>query len=218
MRKYIALSIISLFLISCTQDKQQMLQFHQQVCALPDATKSASPWHIRHLYDCDQGNLFLPYQLWSGAPWNGDKDANCMHEADITNYRNRRFQGPIEWKNISTGKIETTWRESRDSGVVRLFKCHSKGIGRHYDNRKPNYVYWDYRCAFPAGYGWELGKKRHCLKTTIEITHIRLDADDNLDSITYDWWINDKYNHQFTYQANASRVPTPEDIRRPGTK
>lgn len=217
MRKYVLLSLASLFLISCSQDNQKMVNFHQQVCALPDATQETSPWHIRHLYDCDTGNLFLPYQLWTGAAWNGDKDASCMHEADITNYRNRRLQGPVEWKNLKTGEIETTWRVSRPSGVVRHFSCNSKGIGRRHDNRKPNYVYWNDRCAFPAGFGWEVGKKRHCLKTTIEITHIRLDDNHNLDSITYDWWIKDKYDHQFTYQANASRVPTPEAIRRPGT-
>lgn len=192
--------------------------FHQRVCALPKPSGNTSPWHIRHLYNCQEQRLFIPYQLWTGAQWNGDKYANCMHPADNLNYRKRKLTGPVDWKNLRTGEIERLWHQTRPDGVVKHFKCHDKGIGKRHDSRKPNYVYWDYRCSFPAGFDWQLRKQRHCLKTTIEITHIELTHDHQLASITYDWWVKDTFVYQYTYQPEVGRVPTPQAIRRPNIK
>lgn len=215
--KYLLLMIaITGLLAGCTRENPHMQQFHEQVCALPEPGADASPWHIRHLYDCQTKELFIPYQLWTGAHWDGDKTASCMHPADNLNYRKRHATGPVEWKNLRTGEIEMLWHQTRPDGVVKHFKCHDKGIGKRHDSRKPNYVYWDYRCIFPAGFGWELRKQRHCLKTTIEITHLRLTPDNLLESMTHDWWVKDKFAHQFTHRPNIGRVPTPEAVRRPG--
>lgn len=222
------LTLVSCILLSACgkngshNDDQAMVDFHHRVCALPAATPDDSPWHIRHLYNCETRSLFIPYQLWSGAHWNGDKDAPCMHAVKSINYLGRPIEGPLEWVNPWTGETEITWLRIKNEGEprerIQRMVCNKKAIARRHDSTKPNYVYWANRCEIPAGYGWELGRQRHCMKTTIKITHLRLDDNHHFDSITYDWWIKDKFIYQYSYKARVGRIPTPEEDRNPDLK
>ena len=43
--------------------------------------KSSNPWHITNLYSKEDDSFFIPYHLWSGSNWDGNKNSeNCMHE------------------------------------------------------------------------------------------------------------------------------------------
>ena len=43
--------------------------------------KSSNPWHITNLYSKDDNSFFVPYHLWSGSSWDGNKNSeNCMHQ------------------------------------------------------------------------------------------------------------------------------------------
>ena len=80
--------------------------FHKIACA--DYPPSSSPWHIGNLYDCGTRKMFVPYQLWTGAKWDGRKDGPCMHRADNTFTVNDRSEtriwGPKKWLNVEIGR------------------------------------------------------------------------------------------------------------------
>ena len=121
----------------------------------------------------------LPYQLWTGARWDGSAEGPCMHEADsrfeVNGTSSTRIRGPVAWSNPRTGERHTVWERSKDDGSkAQYFTCHETGIGRVYDSRGPRY-YESGRCKFPAGYGWQVGTRRSCRSTAIEITRIGLD-------------------------------------------
>ena len=149
--------------------------FHKLACA--SYPSSSSPWHVNNLYDCRTRELFVPYQLWTGAKWDGRKDGPCMHKADNTfsvNDRSlTRISGPKKWRNPKTDKEEMVWvREKVQGWKEQYFTCHEKGVGRLYDSRRPRY-YRNGRCKFPAGNGWKVGVRRDCRSTSIEITPCR---------------------------------------------
>ena len=52
-------------------------RLHKVACSI-NPYSNKDPWHISNLYNCANKELFIPYQLWTGAVWNGDKNANCM--------------------------------------------------------------------------------------------------------------------------------------------
>ena len=57
--------------------KQRPLTIYKAACVEP--ATNTSPWSINNLYDCENRSLFIPYQLWTGADWDGNKDAPCRH-------------------------------------------------------------------------------------------------------------------------------------------
>ena len=131
-------------------------EFHDLACAAWPA--SSSPWHVTNLYDCETRALYIPYQLWTGASWDGSAEGPCMHEADsrfeVNGTSPTRIRGPVAWSNPRTGERHTVWERSKDDGSkAQYFTCHETGIGRVYDSRGPRY-YESGRCKFPAGYGW----------------------------------------------------------------
>ncbi len=85
---------------------QKPMTLNNAACVYP--AKSNSPWNIKNLYDCENRSLFIPYQLWTGADWDGTKDASCMHSANSHFYVNgdssTTIQGaqemgePVEWR------------------------------------------------------------------------------------------------------------------------
>ena len=182
-------------------------------CPGDAAPASRGPWHLANLYDCKNDTIFIPYQLWTGAKWDGNKAAPCMHAVDrewnITDHRtiptdhgdtrdivrpSRTFvKGPVSWTSEESGNVLNIWERHKSGGrKLQRFACHPKGIGRVTDFRKTQS--WKTpqpvgRCKFPAGYGWALGKKRECLATAIEITKVELDSDQNLEAITFKWWV-----------------------------
>lgn len=155
-----------------------------------------SPWHISNLYNCENNSFFVPYQLWTGAKWDGDKESACMHAADsaftVNNVSKTTIRGPIQWKNPRSGKTIAIWVREKVSGPkTQYFACHENGIGRVYDNRWEEY-YTVGRCKFPAGYDWKIGNRRDCMQTSVEITDVDLNSDGQLYSIKFKWWYMDR--------------------------
>ena len=188
---------------------------HQAACVEIDDT-NASPWSINSLYNCETKQLFIPYQLWTGARWNGDRNSHCMHEADATFYVNgtseTKINGPIDWIHPKTKKTLRVWTRQKQKGAKQqYFTCNSKGIGRVYDNRKQGRYFDLGRCKFPAGKGWAVGKQRKCQSTAIEIVKVELDAKKSLAAIEYKWWYQSRngkfvHDHTYRYEPNIGNV------------
>jgi hypothetical protein len=181
---------------------------HSIACSEP--RKSDNKWNIQELYSCDARELFIPYQLWTGASWSGDKDASCMHPSDSLFYVNgvsaTTISGPERWQNPLSGETESYWSRKKVNGSkTQFFTCHKLGIGRVYDSRGPRH-YRSGRCKFPAGYGWKIGNRRHCRDTSIEIIAITLDGENNLESLTFKWWYGITLDHIYRYAPNKGMV------------
>lgn len=181
---------------------------HSFACS--ESRKSDNKWNIQELYNCDSRELFIPYQLWTGAIWNGDKDAPCMHASSSLFYVNgvsaTTISGPEKWQNPLSGETESYWsRKKLNGSKTQLFTCHKLGIGRVYDSRGPRH-YRSGRCKFPAGYGWKIGDRRDCRDTSIEIIDITLDGENNLESLTFKWWYGTTLDHIYLYTPNKGMV------------
>ncbi|MBF0379830.1 MAG: hypothetical protein HQL69_02360 [Magnetococcales bacterium] len=186
-------------------------QLQNLACGEAKKGGGESPWHIANLYDCQKNRLYIPYQLWTGAKWNGNKDSSCMHDADSTFWVNNSsgttIKGPKEWKNPETGENLSVWvRAKIDGSKEQYFTCHKKGIGRVYDSRKSS-NYETGRCKFPAGYGWKVGKRRGCDSTAIDITNLEFDENHNLLAINFNYWVigySGSYvlDHKYRYVPN----------------
>jgi len=209
VKKLILMGALALVIVSCTMlnrngRSEEIAKFHNLACSQPK--KSNSPWNIGKLYDCASQEMFIPYQLWTGAKWDGDKEAPCMHTADILFNVNgvsaTTIKGPIKWKNPKTDNIETIWsRDKVDGSKSQYFICHEKGIGRVYDSRGPRFFDRG-RCKFPAGYGWKLLERRRCRDTSIEIISISLDENNNLLDLQFKWWTGSTLDHIYRYVPN----------------
>lgn len=165
--------------------------------ACETALESGSPWHIKNLYDCETDTLYIPYQLWTGARWDGAKDGPCMHPAA------GGIEGPREWRNPESGVVETVWsRANADGSSRQYFACHEHGISKIYDSREER-VLPEGECHFPAGRGWRLSVKRQCGETAVEITAIALNRRNELESIEFNTWDGAKPDHLYRYAANV---------------
>lgn len=174
---------------------------HSAVCENSQA--ALTPWSLRQLYDCSTRALFIPYQLWTGAPWDGNRDAPCMHSADTLFNVNGRstttIQGPREWTNPVTGEKEIIWIRDKVSGrKTQYFTCHEKGVGRVHDSRW-NSAWGTGRCKFPAGYGWRISERRYCVDTSIEIVAIEMNGETELTSMEFKWWYGENFDHIYKY-------------------
>jgi hypothetical protein len=173
---------------------------YKKVCTEP-LLSSQSPWFIGLLYDCQQRELFIPYQLWTGASWDGNKNSGCMHYADtkfsVNGHDLTHISGPHKYYDKALKKELNVWSLKKlDRDKVQYYACHEKGIGRLYDRRPSRGErYFPFgRCKFPAGFGWNIGIKRQCGPTQVEITKIQLDNKNNFSSITFKWWYLGKNN------------------------
>ena len=185
---------------------------HDQACAI-EPYVADNPWHIANLYNCATRELFIPYQLWTGANWNGDKDAPCMHPIDNTNILERPtndyargevvIKGPIEWHNPFNDTTIQVWERYRPHrNASKYYACHKRGIGAIHNPKKPNEQYVEGLCQAPAGHGWMIGKRRTCIKVTLEIMHVTLDANMHLSSLKVKYWWRDKLRYAQTYVPN----------------
>ncbi|MBF0195237.1 MAG: hypothetical protein HQL71_11815 [Magnetococcales bacterium] len=216
MKKALFILIPSIFLWGCAStvnikdDNGGNNKIQSLACGDSQKVKDGSPWNITNLYDCQKKQLFIPYQLWTGVKWDGNKDSNCIHKADSTFWVNdvsgTTIKGPKEWKHPETDENMAIWvRAKIDGSKQQYFVCHEKGIGRVYDSRKPKY-YEVGRCKFPAGFGWKVGKKRSCDSTAIEITNIELDDKHNLQAIYFNYW-NIGYSGSYVLDHKYRYVP-----------
>ncbi len=209
-RTFVICSTFATIIVSgCVTDPSiEKIAVAQAACEYP--AKSNSPWNIKNLYDCENRSLFIPYQLWTGADWDGTKDAPCMHPASSHFFVNGRsgttIEGPKTWENPSSGEVHIIWERVKTNGSkTQRFACHDKGIGRVFDSRGPRY-YSIGRCKFPAGYGWKMSERRHCRDTSIEITSVSLDDNNNLRSLTFKWWYGSTLDHIYRYKPNTGMV------------
>jgi len=180
--------------------------------ACGDGKAGESAWHISNLYNCDNDSLFVPYQLWTGVAWDGDKESACMHAADtvftVNNASRTTIRGPVQWKNPQSGKTIEIWvRAKVYTSKTQYFACHEDGIGRVYDSRWEGY-YAVGRCKFPAGYDWKIGKREDCMHTSVQITDVALDSDGQLESIMFKWWYQKRsgewvFDHMYRYQREV---------------
>ena len=206
LKRLMTIVALALFFPGCAtvNSNKETETLHKLACSEPK--KSDSVWNIKNLYNCTSKELFVPYQLWTGVNWDGNKNASCMHPADklFTVNRDSRttIKGPKKWVNPRTGRTETIWsREKTDGSKQQYFVCHEKGIGRVYDSRGPRY--WDSgRCKFPAGHGWKLSVRRYCISTSIEITKISLDRNQNLSALEFKWWTRSTLSNKYRYVPN----------------
>lgn len=207
VRKSVYLSaMMAMILLSGCANRELVDELHLAGCAPTPA--GASAWHITRLYDCQSRSLYVPYQLWTGAQWDGDRSKACMHEAhtkflvdgdDATTIR-----GPIKWKHPSTGETLDTWHRNKDDGrKQQIFTCHANGIGRVFDSRRSR-VYAPGRCKFPAGPGWSLFNRRHCDNTSIEIFRLELSDTNDLAALHFRWWFDGTLDHKYRYAPGKS--------------
>ncbi|MGH1487292.1 MAG: hypothetical protein ACRBCI_13850 [Cellvibrionaceae bacterium] len=187
-------------------------RLHQHACAIKPYVHD-NPWHIANLYDCTTRELYVPYQLWSGAEWNGDKQGPCMHAVDhrsVLSQPSDQYssgeiirKGPISWHDKHTGETLKVWERIRPSiNSRKYYTCHPRGIGIIHNLSRPNEKYIRGLCRAPAGFGWKIGKRRVCIKTTVEIDELVLDKNNLLESLYVKYWFRDKLKYRYLYKPN----------------
>lgn len=216
MKKLSTLPLFILSISACSLDSKppvinpnivsvkNMLELNDFACS--KNTKNNEIWGKNTLYDCNTRKLYIPYQLWTGAIWDGRRTKNCMHTVNSTFNVDgdslTTIKGPKEWLNPATGKTETVWvRDKVDGSKSQYFTCHEKGIGRVYDSRRAR-TYLNGRCKFPAGEGWELSKRRDCENTVIRITNMTFNKNGILQSMKFKWWVGGNLDHIYRYKPN----------------
>lgn len=189
-------------------------------CTKP--TKNKSAWHIDNLYDCESNTFFIPYQLWSGAEFDGNKKTSKSHQVNNTGFATYNsstkpkpvhIKGTIKYINKETNKENSVYvrkNESKGISKTQYFVANDMGIGRVYDDREGGRTFNGKGIKFPAGFGWQLGKRRLATDiengsertTEIEITKMSFNDKQELKSITFKWWSNGNLDHSYTYTVN----------------
>ena len=111
--------------------------------------------------------------------------------------------GPIEWLNPFTDKTIKVWERHRPHrNASKYYVCHERGIGSIHNLKKPKVQFVEGLCQAPAGHGWMIGKRRTCIKVTLEIINIDLDEKNHLSSLEVKYWWRDKLRFTHTYIPN----------------
>jgi hypothetical protein len=176
----------ALFFSSNSIAKDFSLKNQSQVKAIYNESlnnKSSNPWHITNLYSKEDDSFFIPYHLWSGSNWDGNKNSeNCMH--DVRNKwvfkrgdreRKNRVSAPMDYKMPESGKIVKTFQvENRRN--TQNYVCHEKGLARIYDGRFDDAGVLSEldgkECKFPAGFGWRLDESQDCSDSSPKETKV----------------------------------------------
>jgi len=142
--------------------------------------KSSNPWHITNLYSKEDDSFFIPYHLWSGSNWDGNKNSeNCMHEVknkwifQALNFkkgngeRKMKLSAPENYKIPDGDKVVKAFKvESRRN--YQYYICHKNGLARIYDGRFDKAGVLNEldgkECKFPAGFGWKINEPKDCSK------------------------------------------------------
>lgn len=188
----------------------------------------SNPWHFSNLYDETTNSFFIPYHLWSGSKWDGDKTAkNCLGEVKNTwkflNARNKQVKsqvsGPISFTHPISGINFKTYEWKSKRGSQHLI-CHEKGMARIYDFRFDEAGLLDSpilngkECKFPAGFGWQIAVPQDCNPLAPkQTTLIELIFDDgfNLSKIAYTYTEKEGFNavaadDYYEYEVEKGRV------------
>ena len=188
----IIISILTFIFSGCATTYNNTTQLNtatQNVCNSKNT--NSSPWSIRNLYDCKTKSFFIPYQLWSGAKFYGNKGK--LQALSII--------GTKKWTNPEDDiEYDIYIRDRSRKGKIQYFIANTMGIGRVYDNRDERY-YAEARMKFPAGYSWRLNEQRSLGVTDIKIIDMTF-SDNNLEGITFKWWVNGSLDHIYHYEVN----------------
>ena len=192
-------------------------------------SRSASnAWHFKNLYDSSSESFFIPYQLWSGAKWDGVKSAEkCMHRANTTwkytNARNKKTKGkitsPVKFTHPSSGNVFDTFEWKFKRGSQNL-TCHEKGMARIYDFRFEKAGLLDSpildgtECKFPAGFGWQIGVSQDCNPKAPKhttVTELMFDENFNLVKMKYTYTEKEGFSAKsaddyYEYDVGKGRV------------
>ena len=189
---------------------------------------ASNPYHFINLYDASSDSFFIPYQLWSGAKWDGVKSVEkCMHKANTTwtyfNPRNTKSKGkitsPVKYTHPSSGEVFQTfeWKGRKGS---QNYICHAKGLARIYDHRFKKAGLLDSpilngtECKFPAGFGWQIRVSQDCnpeapKQTTV--TELVFDENFNLVKMKYTYTEKEGFSAKaaddyYEYEVGKGRV------------
>lgn len=186
---------------------------------------SELPWHISKLFNCNNNTFYIPYELWSGAVFDGNKKESdkCFHSANTKFKVNKTSSTTIKdigtWESDHFKTTFQVWERKKESETkTQYFTCHAEGIGRvydHRDNRKDRY-YTGTGAKFPAGYGWKINvlksstneeykdNKLSTVNKAIKILNINFNDNNELASIRYAWWYKNTLDHIYLYKPNES--------------
>lgn len=235
--KILNLSIFSAIVIlinGCTpsynQEQLQVVNKTKELCK--SQVKSDKPWHISNLYDCKTNSFFIPYELWSGAKYTGDKTDSKNHQVNRQSetshygksgrlsYSDLSISGTTKWTSDEYNKDFDIYTRDSD-GKIQYFIANDMGIGRVYDDRGNGRYFNGTNIKFPAGYGWRLNEARSSSyevvkngrtkyrNTTIKIINMKFNDKDELHGITFEWYPKDvELDHIYTYQVDVGLVET----------
>ena len=203
MRKLSLILSIAAILSGCATASIPDLKQREKLKNLYNLAKnqdSNSPWNITNLYNPEDDSIFIPYQLWTGMNWDGNKGASCMHKAasffSVNGSSDTTITGPHDWQGNKVWR-----REKTDGSKQQYFVCNSMGIGRVFDSRYPSRAYSSGRCKFPAGYGWKIGIERDCNRTSIRITKMEFNSNHDLSAIEFEWRTRGYHDHTYRYEV-----------------
>lgn len=229
----IIISLVLFFTGCATSYNQEQLNIVNKTKELcKNQVKSNSAWHISNLYDCKTQSFFIPYELWSGAEYKGDKVSSKKHQVDRQSetshygksgrlsYSDLSILGTTKWISDEYNKEFDIYTRDSD-GKIQYFITNDMGIGRVYDDRGSGRYFSGSNIKFPAGYGWRLNEARSSgyevvkngrtkyRNTTIKIINIKLTDTNELDSITFEWYPKDgELDRIYTYRVNIGLVET----------
>lgn len=215
---------------SYNQEQLQVITKTKELCK--NQVKSDNPWHISNLYDCKTQSFFIPYELWSGAEYKGDKTNSKNHQVNKQtetahygksgrlSYADLSIIGTTKWKSDEYNKEFDIYTRERDD-KVQHFVANDMGIGRVYDDRGNGRYFNGTNIKFPAGYGWRLNEARSSSyevvkngrtkyrDTTIKIINIKFTPNNKFYSITFEWYPKSgELDHIYTYQVDIGLVET----------
>ncbi len=202
----------------------------QATTAAQQTSAERLAWSKQNVYDPETDTYYIPYHLWTGAYWDGNKNENViLHSADTVFWVNvvseTHINGPETWRHPYLDKEFKVYRRSKsNSDKVQLFVFHENGIGRVYDHRRSRY-YDGKEVKFPAGWGWKIGVpqtfsftiwdespprgwwrkssrpgKKTSRMTTIEITAIEFDHESVMTALKYNYSVNGILDHKYVYR------------------
>ncbi len=194
-------------------------------CVQPD--KNKSPWYIGNLYDCKNKSFFIPYQLWSGTSYDGNKTTSIKHLVDISTQFSYREDKPFKTRAVSIKSMpwlnnkliykRKEYKKTYTKEEVFIFKSH--GISRIYDNKGIQYglqtkdrLFIKKHIKFPAGYGWKINELKTFIgfvnnikrTTGIEIKSMEFNDEKELESITFNWLLNGGKSEIINYKYSRN--------------
>ena len=171
---------------------------------------ATEPWSKTNLYDSKTDSYYIPYELWTGSNWNGEK-VMTFHKADLNFMNGKTIKGPVEFYHKKLDETIQVYERINDS-KIQLFTFYEDGIARVYDNRKERF--FDGGFKFPAGFGWKINELKETTQTEwkkdkertrdlgIKIIDLKFDSNHILESMTYEFYVKGELDHTYTYVPN----------------